>query len=110
MQRKFCIDFYLLLERNNISAVAEYLKLLVEREIFVDLLLEEEVCNMAIAQFSRDEMLQAAGRAEGREEGKAEAAITMLKDGMEIDKVAKYARLSLKRVLELQMSLGTVEK
>lgn len=61
MQSKFCIDFYLLLERNNISAVAEYLKLLVKREIFVDLLLEE-VCNMAIAQFSRDEMLQAAGR------------------------------------------------
>lgn len=104
MQRKFCIDFYLLLERNNISAVAEYLKLLVEREIFVDLLLEEEVCNMAIAQFSRDEMLQAAGR----EEGKAEAAITMLKDGMEIDKVAKYARLFLERVLELKMSLGNL--
>lgn len=56
---------------------------------------------MAIAQFSRDEMLQAAGREEGREE----VAITMLKDDMEINKVAKYSKLPLERVLELQMSL-----
>lgn len=56
---------------------------------------------MAIAQFPRDEMLQAAGREEGREE----VVITMLKDDMEINKVAKYSKLPLERVLELQMSL-----
>lgn len=41
----------------NVSTVAEYLKLLIERNIFVDLLTDKEVCDMTMAQFSRDDML-----------------------------------------------------
>lgn len=52
----------------NVLNVAEYLKLLMDRGIFVDLLSDKEVCDMTMAQFSRDDMLVYQGREEGREE------------------------------------------
>lgn len=64
----------------NVSTVAEYLALLIERNIFVDLFTDKEVCDMTMAQFSRDDMLIYQGREEGREEGKAEAIIDFLND------------------------------
>ncbi|CDF04987.1 transposase [Megasphaera elsdenii CAG:570] len=41
------------------------------------------------------------GRKEGRREGKLELALEMLKDGMTLEKVAKYSKLSLSIIKEL---------
>ena len=41
------------------------------------------------------------GRKEGRREGKLELALEMLKDGMALEKVAKYSKLSLSIIKEL---------
>lgn len=49
----------------NISTVAEYLELMLSRGIFVDLLSDREVCDMTMAQFSRDDILICQGREEG---------------------------------------------
>lgn len=65
----------------NVSNVAEYLGLLIERKIFVDLLTDKGVCDMTMAQFSRDDMFLYQGREEGKAEGKAEA-ITELLEGV----------------------------
>ena len=64
----------------NVSTVAEYLALLIERNIFVDLFTDKEVCDMTMAQFSRDDMLIYQGREEGREEGKAEGKAEVIID------------------------------
>ena len=60
---------------NNVFSVADYIELLVKRDIFVDLLTDKEVCDMTMAQFSRDDILLYQGREEGREEGKKIGAI-----------------------------------
>ena len=57
----------------NVSKVTDYLELLKKRDIFVDLLSNKEVCDMTLAQFSRDDMLIYQGREEGREEGRHES-------------------------------------
>lgn len=44
---------------------------------------------------------RAEGRKEGRTEGKLELALELLKDGMALDKVAKYSKLSLSIIEEL---------
>ena len=54
---------------DNVTSVADYLELLIKRNIFVDLLTDKEVCDMTMAQFSRDDILLYQGREEGREEG-----------------------------------------
>ena len=54
---------------DNVTSVADYLELLIKRDIFVDLLTDKEVCDMTMAQFSRDDILLYQGREEGREEG-----------------------------------------
>ena len=41
----------------NIRTVAEYLQLMLDRGIFVDLLSDKELCDMTMAQFSRDDIL-----------------------------------------------------
>ena len=41
------------------------------------------------------------GREEGRREGKLEFALELLKDGMALDKVAKYSKLSLAMIEKL---------
>lgn len=60
----------------NVTAVAEYLDLLIKRKIFVELLTDKEVCDMTMAQFSRDDMLIY----QGREEEQAEAVIELLEE------------------------------
>ena len=64
--------------------MAEYLEMMLERGIFVDWLSDKEVCDMTMAQFSRDDILIYQGREEGREEGKAqeraEAVLELLED------------------------------
>ena len=49
----------------NVTNVADYLELLIKRGIFVDLLTDQEVCNMTMAQFSREDILRYQGREEG---------------------------------------------
>lgn len=49
----------------NVSTVAGFLQLMLDRGIFVDLLLDKEVCDMTMAQFSRDDILIYQGREEG---------------------------------------------
>ncbi len=41
------------------------------------------------------------GKKEGRTEGKLELALELLKDGMSLEKVAKYSKLSLSMIKEL---------
>ena len=41
------------------------------------------------------------GKEEGRTEGKLEFALELLKDGMALDKVAKYSKLSLDMIEKL---------
>ena len=67
----------------NISTVAEYLELLLDRGIFVDLLSDKEVCDMTMAQFSRDDILIYQGREEGREEGIEEGIRAFILDKVE---------------------------
>jgi hypothetical protein len=43
---------------------------------------------------------------EGREEGKIEMAIEMLKDGEPIEKIIKYSKLSENDILELKKKLS----
>ncbi len=64
----------------NVSSMAEYLEMMLERGIFVDLLSDKEVCDMTMAQFSRDDILIYQGREEGKAEGKAEAVLELLED------------------------------
>jgi len=45
------------------------------------------------------------GREEGKEEEKTETAISMLKDGMDVEIVVKYSRLSREKVLALKATL-----
>jgi hypothetical protein len=54
---------------DNVTSVTDYLELLIKRDIFVDLLTDKEVCDMTMAQFSRDDILLYQGREEGGEEG-----------------------------------------
>ena len=54
---------------NNVFSVADYIELLVKRDIFVDLLTDKEVCDMTMAQFSRDDILLYQGREEGEKIG-----------------------------------------
>ena len=49
----------------NVTNVADYLELLIKRGIFVDILTDQEVCNMTMAQFSREDILRYQGREEG---------------------------------------------
>ena len=71
----------------NITTVAEYLQLMLDRGIFVDLLSDKEVCDMTMAQFSRDDILiyqgREEGRGEGREEGREEGIRAFILDKIE---------------------------
>ena len=64
----------------NVSSVAEYLEMMMERGIFVDLLSDKEVCDMTMAQFSRDDILIYQGREEGEVKGRVEAVLELLED------------------------------
>lgn len=53
---------------SRIQNTADMINVLKEREIFVDLFSNKEVCDMTMAQFSRDDILIYRGREEGRKE------------------------------------------
>lgn len=53
----------------NVQTVAKFLTLMLERSIFVDLLTDKEVCDMTMAQFSRDDILLYRGLEQGLERG-----------------------------------------
>ncbi len=55
---------------------------MLKRGIFVDLLSDKEVCDMTMAQFSRDEILIYQGREAGREEGIEAFIADKLEDGI----------------------------
>ena len=48
---------------------------------------------------------QEEAKEEGKEEEKTETAISMLKDGMDVEIVVKYSRLSREKVLALKATL-----
>ena len=48
----------------------------------MDLLSDKEVCDMTMAQFSRDDMLIYQGREEGREEGLRAFILDKVEDGV----------------------------
>ena len=56
---------------------------MLKRGIFVDLLSDKEVCDMTMAQFSRDEILIYQGREAGREEGREEGIEAFIVDKLE---------------------------
>ena len=65
----------------------------------IDLTQEEEgdlevMCNLG-------EGIYEDGLMKGKQEGKIESALEMLKDGVDLDKVAKYTKLSLSIIKEL---------
>ena len=75
----------------NVSSVADYLGLLIKRDIFVDLLTDKEVCNMTMAQFSRDDILLYQGREEGERIGELTGVIrTYQKLGIPLETARQY--------------------
>ncbi len=72
----------------NISTVVEYLKLILDRGIFVDLLSDKEVRDMTMAQFSRDNILIY----QGREEGIKAFILDKVEDGVEENIIIKKLR------------------
>ena len=50
--------------------MAEVIKLLTERGILLKEFAKKEVCDMTVAQFSRDDILLYGAREEAREEGR----------------------------------------
>ncbi|MDE7271955.1 MAG: hypothetical protein K2N95_02680 [Lachnospiraceae bacterium] len=75
----------------NVSTVAEYLELLINRDIFVDLLNDKEVCDMTMAQFSRDDILIYQGREQGMEEGEIKGVIQTYKNlGVSMEDAKRY--------------------
>ena len=63
-----------------------------------------EVRQMCITEYNEAETM-AQFKEEGREEGKEENALTMLRDNLALDKVALYSGVPMFRILELQKSL-----
>jgi hypothetical protein len=63
----------------SVTSVLELCKLFTERGIFVDLFTRKEIVQMAVLDFSRDEMLKWAGKEEGIEEG-IEALVEILSE------------------------------
>ena len=84
----------------NVASVAEYLDLLIKRKIFVELLTDKEVCDMTMAQFSRDDMLIYQGREEGREEGRRELAAS---------EISAIRNLMLKLKMTAEQAMDTLD-
>ena len=76
---------------DNVTSVADYLELLIKRDIFVDLLTDKEVCDMTMAQFSRDNILLYQGREEGERIGELRGVIrTYQKLGIPLETARQY--------------------
>lgn len=62
----------------GIKNTVDVIQLLKDRGIFVELLSDKEVCDMTLAQFSRDDILIYQSREEGREEGALKKTISLI--------------------------------
>lgn len=94
----------------NVKKAAKLFELLRNRGIFVDLLSDQEVCNMTAATFSRDDILRYQGEERGIKQGQKQATIldiqNMLEFGVPEEKILqKYSREDLDEALE-GMSVG----
>lgn len=69
----------------NAANAVELLELLKNRGIFVELLSDQEVCNMTAATFSRDDILRYQGEERGIEKGIEAFIIDKLEDGIAED-------------------------
>jgi len=71
----------------------------IKQGVLVDFLNEryKEVCEMLGFQYSLEDELEIT-RDEAKEEGKAESAIEMLKDGLSVEKVAQYTKMPVEWV------------
>lgn len=94
---------------SKINSPADLFTLLMTRGVFVDLFEDKEVCDMTVAQFSRDEMLLYQGREEGLEEGLEQGirltkcVINMDKDGYDVNEIAVKLHISeedVRKILE----------
>ena len=94
----------------NVSTVAGYLELMLDRGVFVDLLSDKEVCDMTMAQFSRDDILIYQGREEGREEGIKAFILDKVEDGVEestiIQKLSRHFTLDEKTAKQYYRAYG----
>lgn len=80
-----CLTYVQRVEKNkryaapaNVDGPEQMLKLLISRGIFVDLLLNQEVCNMTMATFSREDIREYQGWERGLEEGREEGVTIQL--------------------------------
>ncbi|MGN0389458.1 MAG: hypothetical protein ACI4L2_01495 [Wujia sp.] len=89
--------------------LADLFQLLISRGVFVDLFQDKEVCDMTVAQFSRDDMLLYQGREEGLEQGREEgirltkSVLRLDNEGYAVSDIATELRISVeevKRILE----------
>ena len=78
---------------------------MLRRGIFVDLLSNKEVCDMTMAQFSRDDMLVCQGRKQGIEEGKTEMIQEMLLQDVPINVIVWCAKMDAERILKIQQDM-----
>ena len=82
----------------NVNDVAEVIKLLTERGILLKEFAKKEVCDMTVAQFSRDDILKYGAREEGREEGRQETIRIMLKKGRTPEEIADFCDFDIEEI------------
>ena len=91
----------------NANDVAEVIKLLTERGILLKEFAKKEVCDMTVAQFSRDDILKYGAREEGREEGRQETIRIMLKKGRTPEEIAEFGDFDIEEIRRIQEMLET---
>ena len=91
----------------NVNDVAEVIKLLTERGILIKEFAKKEVCDMTVAQFSRDDILKYGAREEGREEGRQETIRIMLKKGRTPEEIAEFGDFDIEEIRRIQEMLET---
>ena len=91
----------------GIDSAADLFKLLINRGVFVDLFQDKEVCDMTVAQFSRDDMLLYQGREEGLEQGREEgirltkSVLRLDNEGYAVSDIATELRISVEGVRKI---------
>ena len=91
----------------GIRNTADMIQRLKDRGIFVDLFSNKEVCDMTIAQFSRDDILIYQGREEGREEGRELEVFASVQEGdYGIERGAQKLNLSVQEFEQKMKEAG----
>ena len=78
--------------------MAEVIKLLTERGILLKEFAKKEVCDMTVAQFSRDDILKYCAREEGREEERQETIRIMLEKGRTPEEIADFCDFDIEEI------------